>query len=224
MGILAVAGGEGVADESTALTRQCQLPPVVVEGEWMRIIAAATDDIDITMGSAGWTTVGQVQMTDGLDGTLAVFLKQAAGETSDFIVNISGTTAKSIMVQCSQFLGGDGQDATRILTPEQAGTSHDPDSIDTVTAGAFVETVVFARGGGLTGPSVPSGYTRFGGYAGTNAILGSAYKEVASPSTEDPGIWTSYVVSANSCGITWALRPSVTGSNIDIPVPAAKPR
>ena len=201
----------GAASETTAQTIECPAPGSIVDDNYLRIIAVASDDVNISMGSAGWTTVGHIQMTIGQDGALAVFIKKAATESGTYTVNIDGGVDKSIAVVCSQFSGVDlstPQDATATSTTDQTGTSYDPAAITTTTANAYVETCLYARGTGLTTPSQPSGYTVFGADKSANKYMAAAHIDAGSIDEEDPGVWTTFTVSASCMGITWAMKPS----------------
>ena len=204
----------GASSETTGQTIECPAPGSIVDDNYLRLQASCSDDVAISLDEAGWTEVKQIQMTSGLDGTLAVFIKKASSESGAYTVSIDGGADRSIVVQCSQFSGLDTstpQDATATSTTNQSGTSYDPPAITTVSDNAFVETIVYARGAGLSTPSQPSGYTVFGSEKQTNAYTAAAHINAGASGSTDPGVWSSFVASTDCMGITWAMRPDGAG-------------
>jgi hypothetical protein len=211
----------GTSQSATAQSVECSAPASMVDDNYLRIIATASNDVNISVDESGWTQVGHVTMNAGLDGALAVFIKKASGETpgGSYTVIIDGGANYSLTVQCAQFSGIDlsiPQDVTPSTTiTDQSGTSIDPPSITTVTADTWVESVIYARGSSLTKPSMPAGYTEYGGRKQTNHYLGASYIDSGTAGVEDPGVWSTFTATSSSCGITWAMRPSGGGSDTE---------
>jgi hypothetical protein len=203
----------GTAQTATNQTVECPAPASIIDDNYLRIIATASNDVNISVNESGWTTIAHVQMTAGsMDGTLAVFIKKASSESGTYTVDIDGGVNYALIVQCAQFSGIDlsipsDKDPASTIT-DQSGTSIDPPAITTATDDAWVESVIYARGASISKPSMPAGYTEFGGRLQTNHYLGASYIDAGSAGVEDPGIWSSFGVSTGCCGITWAMRPA----------------
>jgi hypothetical protein len=210
MTILAVTEGDWTV--LTTQTQEAKAPASIISGNLLRLHVSVGDDRNVTVDEPGWTLVKQVQMTAGIDGTIAVFRKIAGGsEPATYTVDIDGGTDAQIATQISQFSGVDAttpEDAAATSTTDIDDTEYDPPAITTITDGAFVESHMFARQASITTPSAPSGYTKYGTVKGSTYYGGSAHKEVATAGSEDPGVWTSLTVSSDCCGITWAMRPA----------------
>jgi hypothetical protein len=87
-----------------------------------------------------------------------------------------------------------------------------PPSVTTVSNNAWV-IPIFGKRNDYTSITAPTNYTSAGSNSstlGNDASAGAAYRQIATPGLEDPGVWTLGGGNPNDDGYVWtgALRPS----------------
>jgi hypothetical protein len=182
----------------------------------------------VITGPSGWTKVDQVDQST-LQVAKYTIKRGSSAPDYDWVASLptsSGIVDAAVVIDC--FRGVDTTtplDVTYVQGThyfgKTSGIDMDPPSIDTVTNGAFVHTSNGVRLGTMTvAPvdTIPSGYTLGGEYMGVTlgVIVQTAFKEVVSFGTEDPGVFTH---TTNASGdythhgsFTLALRPAAGGA------------
>jgi hypothetical protein len=168
----------------------------------------------IAPSSAGWTLVD----ADTNGNCFAGVYRKTMGASPDSSVTISDDSDSGVAqaVVCIALRGVDTA-TPEDATPTQAtgsGTNPNPPAIDTVTPGAWV--LPFAASV-VTDASVvaPTNYTNQVDINANDTLAditaAGATREIASPTTENPGTWTSWSAGQWLC-FTVAVRPAVTGT------------
>lgn len=197
----------------TDITLEVSAPPVISNGDLLRLWVTVSDDVSTSVDEAGWTQVLQVFGSTGLNTNLSLYYKVASAESGNYTVNIKGGASAAMTAQVAAWPGvntATPQDASATsLVDQQSLITFSPPDITTVHDGAVVETIIYVRGTGLGVPDgTPAGYTTAGRLNQTNAYQAAVYNSIANATAESPGDWQSFSTSADGSLITWALRPA----------------
>lgn len=212
-------GGESTTAAATTIT--VNLPAGTAEND---VSYAACDvnlssDTNIAEDSATWGELADLYSNDSGDTNLGVFRK-VQGATPDSTVTMSGG-ASANRVGLTYVLRG--VDTT---TPEDAATTTatgvdtgqaNPPSITTATAGAWV--LPFAASADTTTPTnALTNYSNLEGigFGSSSAAVVVCSREIASPSAEDPPIYTDFQTTATRSwsAATVAAKPAAGGSAV----------
>ena len=201
------------ATDSSAQTLEVPPPAGISDGEILCIAAFANDNVTVSTPEAGWTKDSEIQSTTAGDKTIALFLKIASSESGDYTIDIDGGVNEILKGVCFRIAGNS---ATQ---PDTASQAHDgsfnsdtmnPDPITTANDGSLVFSICGATQTIATPGSQPSGYQKLT-EEGTITYLGVAYKLVPTAGVEDPGTWSGLGATADSVGITMAIRSDAGG-------------
>lgn len=183
-------------------------------------------DLDVTMNSAGYTEIADLNGPDTHDANLGVFYKFMTATPDSTAVGEGGTDPTSgVVLAVRAFRGVDTGSPFDVTSTTATGSNTmiaNPPSIDWSTAGVW--TVIAAAASTADNGLVftfPSGYT-------TNALqqgqLETEMNRVAlgynsSPSDpEDPAVFGINISDDTACGwaaVTMALRPAAGGGTTD---------
>jgi len=207
---LALRSTGAVVSSSTVNTIEVTPPGTIVDGDQVRIFAYFDDDQTISCPESGFTKEDEIQSITGGDMAVATFYKTASSESGNYTVNFGGPAgnARCVAVAVSGIDTGTPVDAASTSSEDTADQdTYDPPAITTVTANAWVWSLMGANQSAGTGLTQPSGYTLVAeGNSSDN--FGVAYIDAGATGVEDPGNWSGIGSSADSAGITIAMRPA----------------
>ena len=187
------------------------------DDDLMVLVGVCSDNVSLDVNEAGWTEQEEALWSVASDGALVVATKIASSESGDYTLRVTGATSETLRAFILTYRGvdtGTPMDATATKLVDMTNSDiHDPPAIITVTANAFVLTVVGATQS--DGAAIkPTGYTlrrEYGTGSGLGEYVGVADIDAGAAGSEDPGTWSGLSATADSGSITIALRPAASG-------------
>lgn len=191
--------------------------PALEEDDVVVVIRAA-DSVTAPMSSRN--TPGYTEIAYAVTGTFPGFWVEykvmgASPDADVDIENIIGSAAQTNAYIVVILRGVDASNVLDVTTQKNenagSGTTVTPGDITTVTDGALVMAIGFLDDDGASTVSTfPSGYTDTadqGTGGGSGAVIGVAFKEIATAGLESPGDFVFSSSDAN-CWVTAAFRPA----------------
>ena len=219
MAIALVGFGADVLVSPAALTMEVPLHGSTADDDYVLCIAGATDNISLSTPETG--VIELVELTAQIaDRVGAAYAKIASSEPANWTIDLSGVTNKFMRGVCGTLSGVDlttPEDANTLANAQSNADTHATPAITTVTDNAWVFSCIFGTQTTTSAGTrtAPSGYTKDIDVGGSSYLLVS-HKLVATAALETPGPWGNMgVTSADSIGITVAVRPSVAGGGVD---------
>lgn len=176
-------------------------------------------DQNMAMITAGYTELADIFADSTNDTNFGVYRK-IMGSTPDSTAQCDGLGGVDAAVAAVEHVwtGADQTTPEDATTTTATGITEDPPdspSIVTVTANAVV-IATGANNSDDTTVTAPSGYSNqidITRTDDTRILIGMASKAVASPTTEDPAVWTTWYTDVGSAwaAATVAIRPAPEG-------------
>ena len=210
-------------DTGVSTTATVDVPTGTQDGDVLVAVFGNGQDDGTTVASTGWTLIDAVENGVGSANTLAMLYKVASGEagTYDFTYSGSGSNQTSCIV--AAFRGVDNASPLDVTYSQVShynkqtnSNSPDPNSITTVTNGAFVIVGSFWQAASTTAITPSSGYTEVAEIISNSRFCHMQYKEVSTAGAENPGTITAVNGAGTEDPATMviALRPA-TDTNPD---------
>ena len=168
----------------------------------------------------GATITETIDSNNSSNGRLFVgYRRLVAGDTNPTWTSSSSTNNTSvwgaIILRGARATGNPFEATSGLPTTFTNVQSPNPSAVTTITANSAVLTL-FGKNNDSGTSTVPSGYTAQGFQdetGGTDASAGAATRNVASPSSEDPSVWT-LGGTASDDGVTWTAAIAPAAANL----------
>lgn len=215
MAISLIGVGTPVLVSPAAQTMEVPLHASTLNGHYVLCIAGGTDNVSLSTPETNVVKLVELnaQIADRVG---AAFGKIADGEPANWTIDLSGGNDKFMRGVAVTLAGVDATtpiDTTSLANAQSNADTHATPAITTTKDGAWVFSSIFGTQTttGTGTRTQPSGYTKHIDEGSSSYLLVSHIVKTLF-GTETPGTWGNMgVTSADSIGITVALRPAGVG-------------
>ena len=205
----------GAAQTAFASTIELPPPAGIQDGDLLVSVGGCADNVATQIDETGWVEQANPLSGTGADSSILVSTKVASSESGDYTFKTTGATSEGLRGFIVAYRGVDQStpmDAAATEAANQANSdTHDPAAITTVTANAFVVSILAAVQGTDANATQPSGYTLRGESGNNELYVGCADIDAGATGEEDPGTWSGLNSTADHGSVTIALRPATAG-------------
>lgn len=205
---ITVAGSDSGGGSAATPT----IPGTPAENDLIVVVTATIGANTYDVTTAGYTTAGTI---DANNQKTRIFAKRMGASPDASVAIGTGSGAWAIYnlrgVDTTTF-----EDAVAVMSDNTVGGlggGYTSEAITTVTANAWVLTVINAEATTVDPSGAPTGYNNFklGNFSSPNIVcVAAGWKEIAVAGAENPGIFPDTATpDGGAVAGTWAVRPAV---------------